>query len=444
MFWAPSSWGTISPPPPPHPQETRFMTTSTPAPAPARPGPAVTLPARWCRRLESDPTRWAGAALETFGANTVVYTNAATGSRAALTYSPLARDLIQSDLLDSFVPWWASELHGPGSLTSQSGSAHASSKQLAKIALDAVLQPAGAAVMKQEIARACTLISCTGMSKTDDSELDLLRIMRRVFYSTMLRVLAPGTGPDDDSKVLGLLDAIASDPINPITLRPISAPTARGFGHRTPVCLEAARELNRHWGPALLDSNGIVPKIFRDADKYPLGIEMGFRDLYFKSFLTSLMIAAEPAALSAATTLDFCLRAGIKDVRGEFAGVIRRSPPVPFISREIPSMGPGEREVALAPNLKLHRGDRIILHVPSMFDHDPHSPYQDAFGVGAHRCIGSSIAVAFMRASLEPIYLALCGMMASPASRAGHVKLDLDAVRRLRAASKRPAAVSWT
>ena len=401
--------------------------------------PAVFLPRKWCSRIIADPARWTGPAFETFETDTIAVTRPVDGHVCALSYSPLARDLVQSDLLDMPVAQ-AYEYIGPGDVAHLSGEAHKATRVLLSTTLDTVLGAVGAAMLKQEVTRACTLISCTGMARADLPELDLLRITRRVFYSTMLTALAPGGSGHDIPGILGLCDTIASEPLNPITSDPV------GFdrnSRKEPASAGARASLNRHWSSVLIESDGVIPRIYRDPALFALQaplIDSVDRERYFASFLTSLLLSVEPVAKAAASTLEYSLRGGFLDPRPEFPGVIRRSPPVPFITREVRDgssfTGP-RREVQVAPNLSLRSGDRLVLHLPSIFNHDPHAPYQDAFGVGAHRCIGSSVAVTFLRASLEPLFKALCSMMAAPTSKPGVVKLDLDTARRLRAAMKR-------
>lgn len=424
----------------------------SPAPTQSRPGhatpttlrPAVFLPPAWVKKVLADPARWTGPAFETFDTDTIALTMPGDGHVCALSYSPLARDLVQSDLLDMPVAQ-AYEYIGYGDIARQRGSAHTQTRTLASAALNIVLGDVGAAALKREVSRACTLVSCIGMAAGDTPELDLLRITRRVFYSTMLSALVPGSAGADVPSILGLCDTIASAPINPITSDPVGFDAKRS--KKEPPSAGARLALNAHWTAALMDSDGVIPRIYRDPALFALPdglIDSVHRERYFASFLTSLLLSVEPVAKAAASTLEYSLRGGFLDPRPEFPGVIRRSPPVSFITREVRDrevFAGDRREVQIAPNLALRSGDRLVLHLPSIFDHDPHAPYQDAFGVGAHRCIGSAVATAFLRASLEPLFKALCSMMAAPTSTPGIVSLDLVTVARLRAAMKRAPAL---
>lgn len=367
------------------------------------------VPFFWRRRLHNNPEVWAGPALRALG-DTISLPLPNSEAQVVISSAPVVRDLFHTDLLagrDPLSPLWGLS----------NGRALASSRRVVRALLEPLLGARARTLLAGETARVARLIQTS-----QHRDLDLLRMCRSVYYRTVLQTLVGVEGGPLQRGAL-LCDAIAGSPTNVLT------------GEPAPRAYAAAEQLRAELRASLVDSEGVVPKLYRQVVAGQVS-GAGCRDLapetYFEAVLSSILISVEPVARAAASTLDYCLRNSLDKPSEEFQGCIRRDPPIPFFVRTVTSERPvplpNPPEMGREPRQHvLRRGDRVLLHLPTMFETDPHAPFQDAFGLGGHRCGGSAIGVAYLRATLDPMFRALCLMMPKAGRKPLHATLDLAA-----------------
>ena len=374
----------------------------------------VKVPFWWRRRLQKNPVQWAGHALQALG-DTIALPLPHSGSQVVISSAPIVRDLFQANMLagraeNPMIPFW-----GLGAPQLHDGEALTASRRVVSVALEPLLGNPAREILAKETGRAVSLIQ-----SSQHRDIDLLRVCRSVYYRTALRVLVGAKDGKGESlqRQAVLCDEIAENPANVLT----GEPSARA--------MSAVMQLRSQWRASLVDSGGVIPQLYRQVVAGRVsGVDC--RDIapevYFEAILGSILFSIEPVAHAAATTLDYCLRNSISTPSEEFQSCIRRDPPIPFFARTATA----ETPIPLPSGHILRRGDRVLLHLPSVFENDPHSPYHDAFGIGAHRCVGSAVGVAYLRGTLDPLFKAICIMMPSPArGKPLHLVLALAAANR--------------